>query len=35
MKKLKVVAWSILNQASIQVGALKGWVLITLLLMDS
>ena len=26
MKRLKVVAWDILNKASIQVGALKGWV---------
>ena len=26
MKRLKVVAWDILNKASIQVGALMGWV---------
>lgn len=26
MKRLKVVAWDILNKASIQVGALRGWV---------
>ena len=28
MKRLKVVAWDILNKASIQVGALRGWVFV-------